>query len=80
MGTWSSHLFTDLPEPTSVIQHFKLQQHFGKFVEVLDDLLGLGRILQKLLLLLEYLHGLLDPPEQLTGPRDFTWNTYSPKL
>ena len=51
-----------------MVEHFKLQQHFSKFVVVLNDLLGFAA-LQDLGVLLESIHWLLDAVEQLTRPR-----------
>lgn len=56
-----------LSEPSSVVQHLKLQQDFGQFVKVLDDPLGLWHF-QEFSLLFEDFHGFLDATVELPGP------------
>lgn len=56
-----------LSEPSSMVQHLKLQQDFGQFVEVLDDPLGLWHF-QEFSLLFEDFHGFLDATVELSSP------------
>ena len=54
-----------------MVEDLELQQDPGQAVVALDDALCLGT-LQDRVVLLERVHWLLDPPEQLPSPRDLT--------